>query len=121
MPSKDDRFTEKRERKRLLGYLKPHLPVLVAGLACAAATAAITAGIAKFIELALDAMRAGNIRRLTWMCVAVVAIFLIKGFFSFGQSFLLSLTANRVATQLRDEIYSHLHHLSLAFFNRRRT
>ncbi len=108
-------------QRRLLGYLKPHLPVLVGGLACAAMTAAITAGIAKFIEMALDAMRYGNIRRLTWMCISVVAIFLIKGIFSFGQSYLLSLTANRVATRLRDEIYSHLHHLSLAFFNRRRT
>jgi ATP-binding cassette, subfamily B, bacterial MsbA len=107
--------------RRLLGYLKPHSKVLIAGLACAAVTAGITAGIAKFIEMALDAMRYGNIARLTWMCVAVVAIFLVKGVFSFGQSYLLSLVANGVATRLRDEIYSHLHHLSLAFFNRRRT
>src|SRR5207244_1699795 len=79
------------------------------------------AGIAQFIKMALDAMQNGNSKRLTIMCVSVVAIFLVKGVFSFGQSYLLSLTANRVATRLRDEIYSHLHHLSLAFFNRRRT
>ena len=108
-------------QRRLVGYLKPHLPILIGGLACAAVTAAITAGIAKFIELALDAMRSGNVAKLTWMCVTVVAIFFVKGIFSFGQSYLLSLTANRVATRLRDEIYSHLHHLSLAFFNKRRT
>ena len=107
--------------RRLLGYLKPHVPILVTGLICAAFTAAITAGIAKFIEMALNAMQNGNLSRLTIMCVAVVAIFFVKGIFSFGQSYLLSLTANRVATQLRDEIYAHLHHLSLAFFNRRRT
>ncbi len=107
--------------RRLLGYLKPHLPILIGGLACAAITAAITVGIAKFIELALDAMRSGNISRLTWLCIVVVAIFLVKGIFSFGQSYLLSLTANRVATRLRDEIYAHLQHLSLAFFNTRRT
>jgi len=107
--------------RRLLGYLKPHIPILVCGLICAALTAAITAGIAKFIEMALNAMQSGDQTRLTIMCVAVVAIFFVKGIFSFGQSYLLSLTANRVATRLRDEIYAHLHHLSLAFFNRRRT
>jgi subfamily B ATP-binding cassette protein MsbA len=107
--------------RRLLGYLKPHRPILVCGLICAAMTAAITAGIAQFIKMALDAMQNGNLDRLTFMCLTVVAIFFVKGIFSFGQSYLLSLTANRVATQLRDEIYAHLHHLSLAFFNRRRT
>ena len=84
-------------------------------------TALITVSIAKFIELALKSMGHGDLRRLTLMCVAVVAIFLVKGLFSFGQSYLLSLTANRVATRIRNEIFSHLHHLSLAFFNRRRT
>jgi subfamily B ATP-binding cassette protein MsbA len=122
MPPKDPNSIDNAgTQRRLLGYLKPHRRILVAGLACAAMTAAITAGIAKFIELALDAMRYGDIKKLTWMCVTVVVIFLVKGVFSFGQSYLLSLTANRVATRLRDEIYAHLHHLSLAFFNRRRT
>ena len=112
---------DKETRLRLLRYLKPHLPILTGGLACAAMTATITVGIAKFIELALDAMRSGNIDKMTWMCISVVAVFFVKGLFSFGQSYLLSLAANRVATELRDEIYSHLHHLSLAFFNKRRT
>ncbi|HLJ57192.1 MAG TPA: ABC transporter ATP-binding protein, partial [Chthonomonadaceae bacterium] len=107
--------------RRLLGYLKPHLGALIGGLLCAAVTAGITVGIAKFIELALDSMRSGNIDRLSWMCVTVVVIFLIKGVFSFGQSYLLSLVANRAAMRLRDDIYAHLQHLSLSFFNTRRT
>ena len=113
----DNRDTQ----RRLLNYLRPHTKVLSAGLLCAAVTAMITVSIAKFLEIALDAMRYGDLTRLTWMCIAVVAIFFVKGVFSFGQSYLLSLTANRVATRIRDEIYSHLHHLSLAFFNQRRT
>ena len=39
-----------------------------------------------------------------------------------GRSYLLSLTANRIATNLRSTTFlAHLHHLSLSFFNRRRT
>ena len=75
-PRKDDRLIDDKEtRLRLLRYLKPHLPVLIGGLACAAMTASITVGIAKFIELALDAMRSGNIEKMTWMCISVVAVF----------------------------------------------
>src|SRR5882724_11912422 len=100
MPLKEDRLTDSPDTlRRLLGYLKPHLPILVCGLICAAVTAAITAGIAQFIKMALDAMQNGNSKRLTIMCVSVVAIFLVKGIFTFGQSYLLSLTANRVATR----------------------
>lgn len=108
-------------QRRLYRYLKPHSATLVLGLLCAAATAAITVGIARFIEMALDAIRDGNLSRLTVMCLAVIGVFFIKGIFSFGQSYLLALTANRVALQLRDELYAHLNRLSLSFFNKRRT
>ncbi|HZT43415.1 MAG TPA: ABC transporter ATP-binding protein [Chthonomonadaceae bacterium] len=107
--------------RRLLAYLKPHLGTLTLGMLCAGMTSAITVGIAWFIKRAIDAMDAGQSGQLNAMCLAVVAIFLVKGVFSFGQSYLLALTANRIGTQLRDEIYAHLHGLSLAFFNRRRT
>lgn len=108
-------------QRRLLAYLRPHLKILCLGLICAAATSGITAGLAFFIKHAIDAMVDGHVGHLNFMCGAVVVVFIIKGIFSFGQSYLLSLTANRIATRLRDQIYAHLHSLSLAFFNRRRT
>jgi subfamily B ATP-binding cassette protein MsbA len=114
---KNDMNTE----RRLLAYLKPHLGTLAMGLLCAAATSGITVGIGGFIKGAIDAMVDGDVRHLNLLCAAVVFIFIIKGVCSFGQSYLLALTANRIATQLRDEIYAHLHSLSLSFFNRRRT
>lgn len=108
-------------QKRLLVYLKPHLPTLIAGLLCAGVTSGITVGIAWFLKHAIDAMVKGDVGHLNFMCGAVVFVFIIKGLFSFGQSFWLSLTANRVATRLRDDIFAHLHSLSMSFFNRKRT
>ena len=96
-------------QRRLLGYLKPHTKILSAGLFCAAVTAGITVSIGKFIEKAFDAMKDGDLHLLTILCLIVVGIFFVKGFFSFGQSYFLSLTANRVAAQIRDEIFEHLH------------
>lgn len=107
--------------RRLLSYLRPHLGILVGGLLCAAATALIDASIAWFLKSAIDSMVNGQVGHLNFMCGAVLVVFLIKGLFSFWQAYLLSLTANSVATRLRDQLFAHLHSLSLSFFNRRRT
>jgi subfamily B ATP-binding cassette protein MsbA len=108
-------------QSRLLAYIKPHRRTLILGLICAAATAGITTSIALFIKETINSMVDGSVGHLNFMCGAVLLVFLVKGIFSFGQSYYLSLTANRLATHLRDDIYSHLHTLSLSFFNRRRT
>lgn len=106
---------------RLWAYLKPYLKTLVLGLTCAMATAGITAGLGVIIQRAINAMVDGRVGHLNFLCGAVLFVFVIKGVFSYGQSYLLALVANRVATRMRDEIYSHLHSLSLSFFNQRRT
>ncbi len=74
-----------------------------------------------FLKMAFDAIQFGDGQKLAFICIAVVAVYTIKGVFSFGQSYYLSLTANRIAAQLRNEIFGHLQRLSLSFFNKRRT
>jgi subfamily B ATP-binding cassette protein MsbA len=108
-------------QRRLLSYLKPHLGTLVLGLLCAAGTSVITAGIAALIKRAIDAMADGNVSRLNWMCVIFLGVYLANSLLVFGQSYLLALVANRVATRLRDDIFAYVHNLSLSFFHRRRT
>ncbi len=117
MKQKDD--TQKIQR-RLLNYIKPYRTTLAGGLFCAAMTALITALLGWMIKRAINAM-VDAVGHLNFLCVMVLVLFIVKGIFSFWQSYLLSLTANRVATQLREEIFAHLHSLSLSFFNRRRT
>ena len=107
--------------RRLFRYFKPFLNILALGMACAAVTSAIEVGLARLINATIDAMTDGHVGRLNFACGAILVIFLIKGVFSFGQSYLLSLAANSVATRMRDEIYAHLHTLSMSFFNQRRT
>ena len=108
-------------QRRLLAYLKPHWKTAASGLACAVVASSITPGISFFIKYSIDAMNSGNMSNLRWICVLVIGLFIVKGVFGFGQNYLLSLTANRIAAKLRDDIFAHLHHLSLSFFNRRRT
>jgi len=112
---------ERNYERRLIAYLKPHYRTLFAGLFCAAMTAAITAGIAGLLSSTIEAMKTGRVGHLNFVCGAVLLVFIIKGVFTFWQSVLLSVVANKVATRLRDQIYAHLHSLPLSFFNQRRT
>ena len=107
--------------RRLFRYFKPFMRTLQLGLLCAAVTAGIDAGVALLLRETIEAMTGGQVGHLNFVCGAVLVVFLIKGVFSFGQSYLLSSVANSVATRMRDEIYAHLHTLSLSFFNQRRT
>jgi subfamily B ATP-binding cassette protein MsbA len=117
---RNTRKTMNTER-RLLAYLKPHARTMIGGMICAAAVSGVSAGIFFFIREAINSMKDGRVGHLNFMCGAVLVVFILKGLFSYGQSYLLSLAANSVATQMRDEIFAHLHSLSLSFFNRRRT
>lgn len=107
--------------RRLFRYFKPFLGVLALGMACAAITSGIEVGMTLLIREAITAMTDGHVGHLNFICGAVLVVFLVKGVFSFGQSYLLSSAANGVATRMRDEIYAHLHTLSMSFFNHRRT
>ncbi len=108
-------------RHRLIAYLKPHRPTVIAGLACAAGVAGITALLAVATRLTVNAMSNGEVGTLNLICIIVVLVFIVKGILSYGQTYYLSVVSQRVTTRLRDEIFSHLHSLSLSFFNRRRT
>lgn len=116
-----DRYSPAAVEQRLLSYLLPHSRIIVFGLLCAAGVALVTAAINWAVGMTVDAMTGDEVGRLNTVCLIVVGVFIIKGLLSYGQTYFLSLVAQRVATQLRDEIFSHLHGLSLSFFDRRRT
>ncbi len=108
-------------QRRLLEYLRPFRKILVAGLICAGITSAIEAVVALFIKEVINSMTSGQVGHLNFMCAAVILVFIIKGIFTFGQNYFLSLTANSMVARMRDNIFEHLHSLSLSYFNQKRT
>ena len=116
----DKRDTQDTQR-RLFAYLKPHWKTTVVGLLCAVIASTIPGAVSGFIKKTIDAMNSGNVENLRFICVIVILVFIIKGIFGFGQSYLLALTANRIAATIREDIFAHLNKLSLSYFNRRRT
>jgi subfamily B ATP-binding cassette protein MsbA len=53
--------------------------------------------------------------------LAIIGIFILKGLFDYGQSYLMSYVGQRIIADLREKIYNHIQSLSLSFFTRNPT
>lgn len=60
-------------------------------------------------------------RSLNRICVTLLVVFLLKNIFDYLQSVLTVWVEQAVIRDLRNEVYGHLHQLSLSFFHTRRT
>jgi subfamily B ATP-binding cassette protein MsbA len=61
------------------------------------------------------------LRSLTRICLALLIVFFLKNLCDYLQSMLTVWVEQAVVRDLRDELYGHLHDLSLSFFHSRRT
>ncbi len=61
------------------------------------------------------------IRSLNRICLTLLIVFLFKNIFDYLQSVLTVWVEQAVVRDMRNEVYSHLHDLSLSFFHARRT
>ncbi len=57
---------------------------------------------------------------LNWVALAMLGVFVVQALFNFAQSYLLTFVGERAIADLRIEIYEHLQHMSLDFYNERR-
>ncbi len=58
---------------------------------------------------------------LTAICLAIVGIYAVRWFFTYGETILFAEAGMRLSLRLRDAIYTHLQGLSLRYFNEQRT
>jgi subfamily B ATP-binding cassette protein MsbA len=108
--------------RRLLHYLRPHVPALLVGTALAVVVAAMEGAIAWLVKPAMDDV---FIRRDTRMLKLIPLLFLVayvaKGLARYGQSYLMAAVGERVIARLRRDLYAHLQRMSLSFFTSRHT
>jgi len=77
------------------------------------------AGLLGDLPARLDGFLQGDpLRALTLLVVFVVTVFLLKGGLAFVDAYQMKWVAERLQADLRRDIYSHLHTLSLAYFTR---
>lgn len=111
-----------RALARLVPWLRPHRRALAIASVCLLGSAAIGLAFPAVVKTLLDAAFQKHDRSLLdRIALMLVGLFAIQGLLNFVQVFLLSSTAERVIAKLRDQVFTHLVHLSPGFFTDQRS
>jgi ATP-binding cassette, subfamily B, bacterial MsbA len=108
--------------QRLLGFARPYwlwlIGAAVAMLVGSVSGLALPAVAGSLIDTVFVKNDADGLNRVALL---LLVIFFIQALAVFGQNYLLSYTGERVVTDLRVRLYTHLQKLSLSYFNEQRT
>jgi len=104
---------------RILRFVRPYWPRLLVAMLCMFVVSAITAAFALLTKNVLDDIFIDKDKfMLIVIPLAVMGLGVIKGFFTFGEGYLMNYVGQRVVANIRQRLYSHLQTLSLSFFDR---
>lgn len=108
--------------KRLLVYVKPYAGRMVFGLICMIIAAAAYLVVPWLIKNVVDeVLQAKDLATLNLVVVAILVVFLIRGFATYGQTYTMSYIGQRVIIDIRQALFKHLQRLDQAYFDRRKT
>ncbi|MBP2632357.1 MAG: lipid exporter, fused ATPase and inner rane subunit MsbA [Firmicutes bacterium] len=108
--------------KRLLYYMKPYLPRLGVAIVCIVFAATANLYVPWVLKDVIDEVLAQkNMLMLNTIAIGIVVVFLLRGVFFYGQTYLMSYIAQRVIIDIREDLYRHLQSLSLAYYEKRKT
>jgi len=110
-------------------YIKQDRWYLLGALFCAAGVAATDGTVATLLKPFIDSANkaavskvdAIELHRLNLVSLAIIGVYALRWFFTYGDMVLFSEAGQRLGLRLRNRIYEHLQGLSLNFFNRQRT
>ena len=107
---------------RLLKYIRPYMHRLMMAILCTVMASACNLYLPWIIKDVVDKVL---VQKDTFMlyviAVSIVVIFIIRGLFFYGQSYLMSWVGQKVVIDIRSEIFRKLQRLSLAFYDKNKT
>ena len=98
-----------------LSHVKKHLALGTTGVIIRTATNLITPLL---VALAINRIRAGNINGLTIAALAYLGVLLVMWGAQYLETLYLSYAGQGILFRMRTQMFSHLHDLSLGFFDR---
>ena len=108
--------------ERLLSLVKPYWFRLALAMVCMAVVAGVTALMAYLVKPVLDDIFfQKNMATLSLLPPFIILLYIVKGGFGYGQSYLMSYVGQRIVANLRENLYGHLQRLSLSYFDRTST
>ena len=108
--------------QRLIQLIKPYWGRLLAAMFCMLVVAGITSLMAFMVKPVLDDIFfQKKVSTLSLLPPFIILLYIVKGFFAYGQSYLMSFVGEKVVANLREGLYAHLQKLSLSYFDRTAT
>jgi subfamily B ATP-binding cassette protein MsbA len=108
---------------RIVRFLKPYLwPHFTLAMLCMLIYSTTGGGVTYLTKRVFDDVFSSRDQTaLTLLPFAIIAVFALRGFASFGESYLMAYIGGRVVTDIRNTVHNHIQSLSLSFFHRHPT
>ncbi|WP_026766860.1 lipid A export permease/ATP-binding protein MsbA [Selenomonas ruminantium] len=108
--------------KRLLQYIRPYLKQLGLAIVCIVVAAACNLYLPWIIKDMVDKVLADkDMVMLYVICVSIVVVFLIRGIFYYGQSYLVSYIGQKVVIDVREVMFRKFQRMPMAYFDKHQT
>ena len=107
---------------RLLNYVRPYLLRLILAVLCTCLAAGCNLYLPWIIKDVVDKVLVQkDVRMLYLIAASIVVVFIIRGLFFYGQSYLMSWVGQRVVIDIRGAIFRKLQRLSMSFYDKNKT
>ena len=107
---------------RILSYIKPYMHRLIFAMFCTIMAAAGNFYIPWIIKDMIDEVLADkNGTMLNWIAASIIAIFIVRGLFWYGQNYLMSYVGQSVIIDIRAAVFKKLQRLSVSFYDKNKT
>lgn len=107
---------------RILSYIKPYMHRLIFAMFCTIMAAAGNLYIPWIIKDMIDEVLADkNGTMLNWIAASIIAIFVVRGLFWYGQNYLMSHVGQSVIIDIRAAVFKKLQRLSVSFYDKNKT
>lgn len=107
---------------RILSYIKPYMHRLIFAMFCTIMAAAGNLYIPWIIKDMIDEILADkNGTMLNWIAASIIAIFVVRGLFWYGQNYLMSYVGQSVIIDIRAAVFKKLQRLSVSFYDKNKT
>jgi ATP-binding cassette subfamily B multidrug efflux pump len=111
-----------RVLRRIIGYALRYWRRMILALICLLASTAVGAILPQFIRWAIDiGIGQGKTGLLLWLVMAGVGATALRGLFSFGQNYTMEYISQKVAYDIRKEMYEQIQILSFSYHDRARS
>lgn len=107
---------------RLVAYLKPYWRRGVVAVLCMILSSVAMLAVPWIIRNIIDdVLIRKDYMALNIIALVILLLFFLRGIFTYGQGYLMSYIGNRVIIDIRGKVYDRLQHLSLSYFDKRKT